>query len=92
MSTTCSSATSCTAVGGEADFSSTVTYGMLAEHFDGSTWTVEPTPSPSGAPASTLFGLSCTTNTTCMAVGYYNDNEYPEVTGDTPIAEIWNGT
>jgi hypothetical protein len=88
----CASATSCTAVGGEADFSTTVTYGMFAEHFDGSGWTVEPTPPPSGAPGSSLLGVSCATTSACVAVGYYNDNEYPEVTGDTPIAESWNGS
>jgi hypothetical protein len=92
LAISCASASSCTAVGGEANFSTSVTYGMLAEHFDGSTWTVEPTPPPSGAPGSSLFGVSCTTDTACVAVGYYNDNEYPEVTGDTPIAESWNGT
>ena len=88
----CASATSCTAVGGEADFSTSVTYGMLAEHFDGSAWAVEPTPPPSGAPGSSLLGVSCAATSACVAVGYYNDNEYPEVTGDTPIAESWNGT
>jgi hypothetical protein len=88
----CGLPTSRTAVGGEADFSTTVTYGMLPEHFDGNTWTVDPPPPPSGAPGSSLLGVSCATTSSCVAVGYYNDNEYPEVTGDTPIAESWNGT
>jgi hypothetical protein len=51
-----------------------------------------PTPPPSGAPGSSLLGVSCTAATACAAVGYYNGNEYPEVTGDTQIVERWNGT
>jgi hypothetical protein len=89
----CISSGVCTAVGGYDDQGTTpVSYGTLAEQLNGSTWTLQSTPTPTGAEGSALSGVSCMTSSACTAVGYYNDNAYPEVSGDTPLAEIWNGT
>jgi len=68
-----------------------VSYATLAEQLNGSTWTLQPTPTPTGAAGSALSGVSCTTNSACAAAGYYNDNAFPEISGDTPLAENWNG-
>jgi hypothetical protein len=42
----------------------------LAEHWDGSAWSVESTPNPKGARYSDLTGVSCPAPTTCLAVGF----------------------
>jgi hypothetical protein len=67
----CTSATNWTAVGYYYCASgSTVT---LAEQWNGTTWTVEVTPSPAGADESPLNSVSCTAASTCTAVGEYQN-------------------
>jgi hypothetical protein len=80
----CTSASACTAVG--VAFTSTAKV-TLAEVWNGSSWTVQTTPNPTGATASYLFGVSCTSTTFCTAVGINSST-----TGSTPIAEGWNGS
>jgi hypothetical protein len=67
----CDQAAACTAAG-EYVTSSGAT-DALAESWDGSTWTVQATPSPSAAsvPSSALGGVSCITAAACTAVGEY---------------------
>jgi hypothetical protein len=87
----CTSATSCTAVGyylndhGGASFD----YETLAERWDGSTWTVQTTanPNPSNPGGATLWGVSCTSATSCTAVG---SPPYGSHVGT--LAESWNGS
>src|SRR5436309_4618588 len=51
-------------------------------------WTATTTVSPSGAKASELTGVACTSSTACRAVGSYVDS-----TGVTkPLSLSWNGT
>jgi hypothetical protein len=78
----CSSLASCIAVG-YSIASNGGDVNPLAERWNGVVWSILPTPSPSGAQASILSGVSCTTSSACTAVG----------TGpsQTPLAERWNG-
>jgi hypothetical protein len=62
----CTAATSCTAVGYDDSSSSALT---LAERWNGSSWTIQPTPDPSGATFSDLIDVSCTAATACTGVG-----------------------
>src|SRR5215472_116059 len=82
----CTSATACAAVGYQFDSGGTVV--ALAETWDGKIWRVRAVPSPAGATGSRLFGISCTSASTCTAVGTY-------VSGflgpGLPLAERWNG-
>ena len=83
----CTSATACTAVGNY--FNSAGKLVTLAERWNGTAWTVQGTPNPSGAGGSYLEGVSCTSATACTAVGYSDqDLRLPPVT----LAERWNGT
>lgn len=83
----CTSAASCTAVG--ASYASTSpTIRPLAERWDGSGWTIQPTPAPSGSTGTVLAGLSCTTATSCTAVGSYSRK--PDA--GRALAEHWNGS
>jgi hypothetical protein len=50
-------------------------------------WTVQPTPSPKGAAASALAGVSCATPRGCEAVGYSTTGSGVGVM----LAERWNG-
>jgi hypothetical protein len=85
VSDSCTSATSCTAVGQYENGASTTL--VLAEAWNGRSWTIEKTPDPAGAAASQLDAVSCTSANGCTAVGYYVDAAgYAE-----PLAEAWDG-
>jgi len=60
----------------------------LAEHWDGTTWAIQPTPNRVGAAASGLFNVACTSSRSCMAVG---GTSSPNDIGGF-LAERWNGT
>jgi hypothetical protein len=81
----CTSAASCTATGLYTKSRATV---ALAEYWNGSTWTIQPTPSPSGSEGASLTGVSCTLAASCTAVGYYSTSSEPELT----LAEYWDGS
>ena len=85
-SVSCTSATACTAVGGYVNSGGTLV--TLAEVWDGSSWTIQTTPNPSGATKSFLEGVSCLSTTVCRAVGYYFDSGGNQLT----LAEFWNGS
>jgi hypothetical protein len=80
----CTSASACTAVGSYYGATSKV---MLAEGWNGTKWSLQPTPDPTGATDSSLNGVSCTLASACIAVGYYYSG-----TTDMTLAERWNGT
>ena len=75
----CTSATACTAVGSYLDRVGDSL--VLAERWDGTTWTLESTPTalPAGAK---LNSVSCPTSTTCVAVGAGESG---------PLVGIWSG-
>jgi len=83
----CTSATACTAVGSYENSAGTAS-APLAERWDGTDWTIQPTPAPSGVPFSGLDGVSCTSATACTAVGDSANSDGTTVT----LAESWNGT
>jgi hypothetical protein len=78
---------SCTAVGHSARVGGNAF--MLAEHWDGSGWAIQPTPGQAGIVNATLNGVSCASPASCTAVGAYNP---PTVGGEHPVAEQWDGT
>jgi hypothetical protein len=86
LAVSCVSASDCTAVGGYTSNAGPVT---LAEHWDGTGWTVQATPNPTGAIFSILEGASCPTASDCTAVGEYDINQG---TSSLPLAEHWNGS
>jgi hypothetical protein len=80
----CTSATACTAVGVNISTQTTRYAGTLVERWDGTSWTMQSTPSPSN---SGLNGVSCTSATACNAVGGIESS-----TNDATLAEGWDGT
>jgi hypothetical protein len=81
----CTTTSSCTAVGFYVPSGGYAT--PLAEHWNGTEWKVETPPKPSGATTTQLEGVSCTSATSCIAVGYYQGSA-----GDFTLAESWNGS
>jgi len=64
----CTSATSCTAVGEYVDGSAV--FYTLAMTWDGTTWTIVPTPGNNpGVDSNRLEALSCVSATSCFAIG-----------------------
>jgi hypothetical protein len=82
----CTSASACTAVGQFYD-SSDVGFA-LAEAWNGTSWSIETTPDPSGAQESSFTAVACNSDGTCTAVGDYIDSSSDEDT----LAEAWNGS
>jgi hypothetical protein len=83
----CSAPSACTAVGIWEQYDSAESF-VLAERWNGATWSVQLAPSP-GSPAAELLGVSCPTANFCMAVGV----EYDYFTSAAQNwAEEWDGT
>jgi hypothetical protein len=76
----CTTPTNCTGVG-NFTAKSTKAGGALAEQWDGTTWTVEPTP---GTTLDFLDAVACVTPASCTAVGQTGFSD--------PIADRWDGT
>ena len=79
----CPSSTSCTAVGTYEDSSQNTV--SLAERWNGTRWTVQPTPNPPGTLFSMLLGVSCASPIVCTAVGAYYDERVVQST----LVERW---
>ncbi|MBV8915957.1 MAG: hypothetical protein JOZ05_23315, partial [Acetobacteraceae bacterium] len=76
----CTAANACTAVGTSTAFGHPLQ--ALAESWNGTSWTIQPT-NPAFTSSDTLFnGVSCTSASACLAVG--------QVAGFA-ISERWNG-
>src|SRR5262245_6867119 len=92
----CPSAANCMAVGwflGQIPGTSGFQNFTLAERWNGSTWKVVPSPSPRHFGGGELLSsVSCTSSTSCMAVGQIQVEVPPGVTMFHALAESWNGT
>lgn len=84
LGVSCASSTWCTAAG--VDESSGARQS-LAQGWNGSSWSIQTTPSPVGATSSELTAVSCTSSTACTAVGRYTTSS-----GSSTLALRWNGT
>jgi len=82
----CPSRSTCIAVGRHQDGLSILT---LAEAWNGTSWRIQDTPNPAGTFGSVLRDVSCTSDSACTAVGFYNRSPFGP---PTPVAEAWNGT
>jgi hypothetical protein len=82
----CSATTACTATGDYTTAS--ITHAALILRWNGTSWTSQTGAAISGATQSELDGVSCTSSTSCNAVGYYLDSSSVQ----HELAETWNGT
>ena len=90
FSVTCINGPDCWAVGAvlgvAGDGSPT---GSLTEHWDGTSWSIVPSPTPAGVVGVLLQGVSCTSTANCWAVGFGTDQNGQNVNS---VTEHWNGT
>ena len=84
-SVSCSTASACFAVGEHEP--SQQTGRTLVEEWNGTSWTVVPSPNVSSSSVSKLGGVVCTAPNACAAVGSYLGAQ-----GSTTLAETWSGT
>jgi hypothetical protein len=77
-------------LGAVAAFASVLLIAVVPASAAAARWKLVPMVTPSTVPLAQmdLSGVSCTSTTTCMAVGYYDDS----VGGSLPLAELWNGS
>jgi len=85
-SVSCSTVSNCLAVG-DVTNSAETTDAAVAEHWDGTSWTVV---TPASLPTfSALISVSCTSDTHCVAVGASSAT----ATGTVhTLVEVWNGS
>jgi hypothetical protein len=81
LGVSCASTTACSAVG-ESDAGA-----ALAEQWDGSSWSVQPVPTPAGTTLSDLHDVSCASVGACTSVG---QNYTSSGVGDFVVR--WDGT
>ena len=74
----CQNATSCFAVG---NYTNQLVTSTLTEHWDGTSWTIVPSPNPPSSTSNELVGVTCSA-INCVAVGK----------GHGTLVEVWNGT
>ena len=88
---TCVNGSDCWAVGAVVATGSGNPTGTLVEHWNGTSWSVVPSPTPSGpgVAGAILSSVSCASASSCMAVGYATD-----VNGNnlSDVVEQWNGS
>lgn len=65
----------------------------LAETFDGSTWSPSTTIHPTVEYTSALYGVTCLSTESCVAVGFFNSNPDPGTMQQySPLGEQWDGS
>jgi hypothetical protein len=94
LGATCTSAWNCWSVGGvippgNNNNNNNPQPTAIADHWNGSTWSLGPDVQPSGSQASLLWDVSCVTASDCWAVGAQEgaSQKNPDV-----LAEQWNGS
>jgi hypothetical protein len=82
---TCLEASSCFSIGEQAP--SQQMLRTLVEQWDGTSWTIVPSPNVGSSSMSNLSGVACSGMSACVAVGSYVGAE-----GSATLAEGWDGS
>ncbi len=64
----------------------------LAYRFNGTTWTLQSTPSAPGSSSSVFQEVSCSTETACTAVGVWHEPSGESFEGFRTLAAKWDGS
>ncbi len=83
----CTAPTACIAVGKYSP-NANETDKLLSETWNGSEWSLRLLPNPAGKEKTALYGVSCASTSSCVAVGYYENNSGVVLS----LVESWNGT
>jgi hypothetical protein len=82
----CLTVSHCTAVGNQTKDGN---WKPLVEVWNGTAWTVQPSPDPAGDSAASLDDIVCHSRTWCMATG---TRTVKSTNQNVTLAESWNGT
>ena len=85
----CTAPTSCLAVGDQQAQGNEVIFAPLIEAWNGSNWTIEHAPVPTGSRDSRLTAVACSSPTACTAVGTFGALGQAF---NAPLAEALNGS
>ena len=85
----CPSTTACTAVG-IRNASGTAVGATLIEQWNGTSWSITPSPTPTNTILA-MNSISCTSATSCTAVGAIDDYAGYDPPRATPLIEQWDG-
>lgn len=91
----CVGPASCVAVGMWSDVDPTDEEpgsSTLVETWNGSAWSIVPSPDPGTGGEGALLSVSCASPTSCVAVGSYSAVDNPYRAEYATLAETWNGT
>ena len=83
----CTAANSCEAVG--SFVTGAFQLATLAEVWNGTSWASQSIPNPSVSQNSALTSISCTSASSCTAVGNYQYGGVPYI---NTLGEVWDGT
>jgi hypothetical protein len=83
----CTSSTNCEATGVYESPQGKEGELALAEHWNGTTWSLQATPKVTGSQVNDLSGVSCISSSSCTAVGHSALS-----TGPVALSEHWNGS
>jgi hypothetical protein len=86
----CTAVSSCEAVGQMPNSSGQT--DPLAEAWNGSTWTVQPAADPANSQGASLVAVSCTSASSCTAVGQNQSSSIQNFGQLQTLAEVWDGT
>ena len=87
-SVVCPAVDRCYAAGAHFDPDAPILARTLIEQWDGTTWSIVPSPNPASVYDSRLVGISCLTTTSCVAVG----TAFVNGGVSSALVEQWNGT
>jgi hypothetical protein len=85
LDASCSSASSCTGVGGFRNGSSV--QESFVQRWNGTSWSYQASPNPALSTNTVFQNISCTSGAPCIAVGDWNNGK-----GWQPMAQEWNGS
>ena len=89
----CPTDTTCFAVGDSAKESTTTfVVTLLIEKWNGSKWSIVPSPVPKGTSDVRIVAISCSSASDCFAVGGYSATTATPFFSLKPLVEHWNGT
>jgi hypothetical protein len=95
FSVSCSTATACTAIGSRGSVVGSRQSAILAAHWNGRAWKLQPVPAPSGGPGR-MHAVACASATYCVAAGvnYAAGVNPPQPGGGRqwPVSVVWKGS
>lgn len=89
FSVSCPAATACTAIGSQMSSPESGPSMILAAHWNGRTWTLQPVPAPASGPGR-MHSVACASARSCVAAGVSYAQQGAGL--QQPASVVWNGS